>query len=97
MTALGYGVQLSTEDKHDMQHAVAQLPPHPDVRAALDQLRAAHAWDVAGASHAGCRTAFVERRDKVLDPEGREPTYGGGSMAEIVNRITNQEQRPASG
>lgn len=40
-TALRYGVQLSTEDKHDMQHAVAQLPPHPDVRPALDQLSAA--------------------------------------------------------
>lgn len=51
--------------------AVGEFKPHPAVyRYALDELGcdpgtvmfvSAHAWDLAGASHAGMRTAFVAR------------------------------------
>jgi 2-haloacid dehalogenase len=54
--------------------AVGSFKPHPSVyRYALDELRcdppdvtfvSAHAWDLAGAAHAGMRTAFVERDER---------------------------------
>jgi 2-haloacid dehalogenase len=54
--------------------AVGAFKPHPAVyRYALDELRcaatemtfvSAHAWDLAGAAHAGMRTAFVRRDER---------------------------------
>lgn len=141
MTAERYKVQLSSDDKKDIQNTIRELPPHPDVKQALQQLSeagfrlatlsnstrdvsesqlehagianffekilsansvkrykpacepyemaakeldvdvsdivlvAAHGWDIAGAQHAGCRTAFVARPGKVLDPDGPKPTF----------------------
>ena len=34
---------------------------------------AAHAWDTTGAAAAGCRTAFIARPGKVLNPAGSQP------------------------
>ena len=51
------------------QHAAAELGvPTSGLR-----LIAAHAWDVAGAKRAGCKTAFVARPGKVLDPLALQP------------------------
>jgi 2-haloacid dehalogenase len=54
--------------------AVGSFKPHPSVyRYALEELRcdpsevtfvSAHAWDLAGATHAGMRTAFVRRDER---------------------------------
>lgn len=50
-------------------------------------LVAAHAWDIAGAHHAGCKTAFVARPDKVLDPDGPKPTYAARSLTELAQQL----------
>jgi 2-haloacid dehalogenase len=51
------------------------------------RLVAAHAWDVAGALHAGCRAAFVARPGMVLDPLFAPPDVVGASLPEVAERI----------
>jgi 2-haloacid dehalogenase len=55
----------------------------------VDELRlvAAHAWDIAGATRAGCATAFVARPGKVLDPLVDTPDVIGADLAEVADRI----------
>jgi 2-haloacid dehalogenase len=48
---------------------------------------AAHAWDIAGAAHAGCRTAFVARPGKAIDPLGRQPDLQGPDLKDIARQI----------
>nr|WP_297459827.1 haloacid dehalogenase type II [uncultured Halomonas sp.] len=48
---------------------------------------AAHAWDIAGAASAGCRTAFVARPGKVLNPVGIQPDLQGDDMREVAEKI----------
>lgn len=48
---------------------------------------AAHAWDIAGAASAGCRTAFVSRPGKVLNPVGIQPELQDDDMREIAEKI----------
>lgn len=48
---------------------------------------AAHAWDLAGAQAAGLRTAFVERRGKVLNPEGPEPDLRAPDLIRLADRL----------
>jgi 2-haloacid dehalogenase len=50
-------------------------------------LVAAHAWDVAGAKRAGCRTAFVARPGAVLDPLAPAPDVVGRDMTETAERL----------
>ncbi|GCE23772.1 haloacid dehalogenase type II [Dictyobacter kobayashii] len=50
-------------------------------------LIAAHAWDVAGASRAGCATAFVARPGMVLNPLFPTPTIIGHDLSEVVDHI----------
>ena len=50
-------------------------------------LVAAHAWDVAGASRAGCRTAFVARPGMVPDPLAPPPDIIGNDLGEIADRL----------
>jgi len=52
------------------------------------RLVAAHAWDVAGATSAGCAAAFVARPGKVLDPLVEPPPdVVGADLAEVAERI----------
>jgi 2-haloacid dehalogenase len=51
------------------------------------RLIAAHAWDVAGARHAGCAAAFVARPGKSLDPLAQAPDVVGRDLAEVAERI----------
>jgi 2-haloacid dehalogenase len=51
------------------------------------RLVAAHAWDLAGATRAGCATAFVARPGKVLDPLVEAPDVIGADLAEVADRI----------
>jgi 2-haloacid dehalogenase len=55
----------------------------------IDQTRliAAHAWDVAGARHAGCAAAFVARPGKALDPLADAPDVVGSDLDEVADRI----------
>jgi 2-haloacid dehalogenase len=143
MTAERQGVRLSEEDRRSILGGMRELPPHPEVPAALDLLRdaglrlaaltnntaevaeaqlanaglsdrfekilsadtvrrlkpapepyraaaealgvetpqvrlvAAHAWDVIGATRAGCAAAFVARPGMVLDPLAEPPDVVG--------------------
>jgi len=76
---------------------VGRLKPAPEpyrmaaerLGVAVDQVRliAAHAWDVAGATRAGCATAFVARPGKVLDPLVERPGIVGADLAEVADAI----------
>lgn len=52
---------------------------------------AAHAWDIAGAAHAGCRTAFVERPGKVLNPVGVQPDLSGTDLYDVARQIVESK------
>ena len=52
---------------------------------------AAHAWDIAGAANAGCRTAFVERPGKVLNPVGVQPDLRGADLYEVTRLIVESQ------
>jgi 2-haloacid dehalogenase len=56
------------------------------------RLVAAHAWDVAGALHAGCAAAFVARPGKVLDPLAPAPDIVGADLREVADRILAVER-----
>src|SRR6266567_3686521 len=76
---------------------VRRLKPAPEpYRMAADRfgvgvgqvrLIAAHAWDVAGARHAGCAAAFVARPGKALDPLAEAPDVIGGDLDEVADLI----------
>jgi 2-haloacid dehalogenase len=51
------------------------------------RLVAAHAWDVAGALHAGCKAAFVARPGMVLDPVHPRPDIVGRDLREVAEAI----------
>ncbi len=50
-------------------------------------LVAAHAWDIAGASAAGCRTAFVARPGKPLDPLTPAPDIKAADLTGIAEAL----------
>lgn len=60
----------------------------------ISQLRliAAHAWDIAGALHAGCAAAFVARPGMVLDPLFQPPDVVGADLREVAERILEREK-----
>lgn len=77
--------------------SVRRLKPAPEpyrmaaqrlgVDVAEIRLIAAHAWDIAGALHAGCAAAFVARPGAVLDPLFPKPDIVGKDLGEVVDRI----------
>ena len=65
------------------QHAAAELGvPTSNLR-----LIAAHAWDVAGAKCAGCKTVFVARPGKALDPLALQPDMVGKDLLEVAHKL----------
>lgn len=76
---------------------VKRLKPAPEpYRAAakslgveVEEIRlvAAHAWDVAGATRAGCAAAFVARPGMVLDPLAQAPDVVGSDLNEVASLI----------
>jgi 2-haloacid dehalogenase len=76
---------------------VRRLKPAPEpyrmtaerfgVRVGDVRLIAAHAWDVAGARHAGCAAAFVARPGKALDPLAEPPDVVGDDLDEVASKI----------
>ena len=59
------------------------------------RLVAAHAWDIAGALHAGCKAAFVARPGMVLDPIHEPPDIVGRDMREVADKIIATDTRDA--
>lgn len=51
------------------------------------RLVAAHAWDLAGASAAGLKTAFVARPHKTLNPAAPKPDLAGRDLHDLTRRI----------
>jgi 2-haloacid dehalogenase len=80
---------------------VKRLKPAPEpYRLAADsfgvevgqiRLVAAHAWDVAGALHAGCAAAFVARPGMVLNPLVQQPDVVGTDLREVADQIIELE------
>lgn len=76
--------------------AVGSFKPHPAVyRYALEELDcdprevifvSAHAWDLAGAAHAGMRTAFV-RRDESLVSAYPRPDIDAADLRELAGVV----------
>ncbi len=77
--------------------AVRRLKPAPEpYRMAAERLAvevgdvllvAAHAWDVAGALRAGCRSAFVARPGMVLDPLAERPEIAAPDVGAVAAEI----------
>ena len=57
------------------------------------RLVATHAWDIAGASAAGCRTAFVSRRGTAPARASAPPEIVGATLAEVVDAIIAADGR----
>ena len=65
-----------------------------DVNETLVDLRplvAAHGWDLAGAAAVGCRTAFLARPGKVLDPLGAPPTLVAEDVEVLAGRLLDPD------
>ena len=80
---------------------VKRLKPAPEpYRMAADafgvgtggiRLVAAHAWDIAGATRAGCAAAFVARPGMVLNPLAEHPDVIGSDLREVADQIIEVE------
>lgn len=53
---------------------------------------AAHAWDIAGAAAAGCRTAFVAREGTVLNPAGPQPDIVSADLVDAAGQLVEEEK-----
>lgn len=55
----------------------------------LDEMMmvAAHAWDITGAAAAGCRTAFIARPGKVLNPAGSQPDLHASDLKDFAAQV----------
>src|SRR6266568_3334519 len=94
---LGHAGLIDLFDQVLSADTVRRLKPAPEpYRMAADRfgvgvgqvrLIAAHAWDVAGARHAGCAAAFVARPGKALDPLAEAPDVIGGDLDEVADLI----------
>jgi 2-haloacid dehalogenase len=56
------------------------------------RLVAAHAWDIAGATRAGCAGAFIARPGAVLDPLAPRPDIIGADLSEVADQILQVER-----
>lgn len=81
--------------------AVRRLKPAPEPyhmaaeRMGVDigqmRLVAAHAWDIAGALHAGAAAALVVRPGVILDPLFPSPDIRGRDLREVAERIAARD------
>jgi 2-haloacid dehalogenase len=81
---------------------VQRLKPAPEpyhlaaerLKVPIDQVRvvSAHAWDVAGALHAGCAAAFVFRPGLPFDPLVAQPDVVGEGLTDVVERLIEAER-----
>lgn len=81
---------------------VRRLKPAPEpylfaaerlsVSCAQIRMVAAHGWDIAGATNAGCATAFVARPGQFLDPLVPAPEIVGADLHEVIARIIEVDQ-----
>ncbi|MCK0716244.1 haloacid dehalogenase type II [Chromohalobacter sarecensis] len=48
---------------------------------------AAHGWDLIGAASAGCKTGFIARRGKVIDPQLFQPDWQDDSLTGLSRQL----------
>lgn len=48
---------------------------------------AAHGWDLIGAASAGCKTAFIARPGKVIDPQLFQPDWQADSLTALSQQL----------
>ena len=53
-------------------------------------LVASHAWDIAGAKAAGCKTAFVARPEKVLSPGSPKPEIEARDVRDLAEQLVSK-------
>lgn len=51
------------------------------------RLIAAHDWDIAGATNAGCKTAYIAREGKVYNALYKKPDVSGKDLSEVADKI----------
>lgn len=54
-------------------------------------LVASHAWDITGASHAGCRSVFLARQSAVVNPLATRPDIVASDLQEAVDQIIRRD------
>lgn len=76
--------------------SIQKTKPHPDVYAMAKHnaegdlwMIAAHAWDIAGASRAGLRTAFVTKEEKIYLSVYPQPEVVAADLVEAAQKIVN--------
>jgi 2-haloacid dehalogenase len=84
---------------------VRRLKPAPEpyhlaaqqLGVSLDHVRliSAHAWDIAGALHAGCAAAFVQRPGLPFDPLIDPPDVVGEGLTDVAEHLIDVEGRRA--
>lgn len=53
---------------------------------------AAHAWDIAGAAAAGCRTVFINREGTVMNPAGPQPDITAADLRDAAEQLIEHEK-----
>ena len=51
---------------------------------------AAHGWDLIGAASAGCKTGFIARPGKIIDPHIFQPDWQADSLVKLSQQIMAQ-------
>jgi 2-haloacid dehalogenase len=78
-------------------NAVKRYKPHPDTYGRVlhklnlppdhTMLIAAHGWDIAGAAHAGMKTAFIQRKGQSLYPLSSPPDLQGKTLTDLAHQL----------
>ncbi|MGF1470923.1 MAG: haloacid dehalogenase type II [Rubrobacteraceae bacterium] len=84
MTAERHGIRISDDDRDSILTTVPQLPPHPEVREALDRLR-----------HAGLRLATLTNSTQQVADSQMENSGLGGYFEQKMSADTVQRLKPA--
>lgn len=90
-----FELALSADSVHRLKPAPEPYHMAADrlgVTPAEIRLVACHAWDIAGALHAGCVAAFVARPGMVFDRLVAQPDIVGANLRDIAEQILHVEQ-----
>ncbi len=82
MTAERRGITLAEEERTRILGSIRRLPPHPDVRDALERL-----------CQTGCAAALGARPGMAADPLLDTPDIVGKDLREVAERIIEIERR----
>ncbi|MBZ9539613.1 haloacid dehalogenase type II [Modicisalibacter tunisiensis] len=86
----------SVETYKPSQPAYQYVADHWQVSTRELVMIAAHGWDLIGAASAGCRTGFIARPGKVIDPQLFEPDWQADSLIALSRQLM-EEISPNSG